>query len=361
MKFINNLDEISQSEHLILQPEDSSEMDLINQLASDPRVQVLDQIKSQIAEWIKLSNPKVTFSKDALKDEVNKFLKKNGSQYGNWVYYPWRNTLVRILPQAEFIEVRTIRNKYKITKEEQKTLNTKKIGVIGLSVGQSVALGLAIERVFGELRIADFDHVELGNMNRIRTSLVNLGVKKTTIVKREIAEIDPYLKVTVYEEGIHDDNIEAFFCEDGKLDLLIEECDNIKMKIQSRLMAKSLRIPVLMDTSDRGMLDIERFDLDSNLPIFNDKLKEFGPENLLLDNFDKKQKQILGAILDFEKLSERAQISIKEIGKTITNWPQLASSVIMGGGICTHLSRQILLGHQVKSGRFYVDMDEIVK
>lgn len=257
--------------------------------------------------------------------------------------------------------MRTIRNKYKITEEEQLLLSKKKIGIIGLSVGQSVALGLAIERVFGELRIADFDHVELGNMNRIRTSLVNLGLKKTTIVKREIAEIDPYLKVTVFEEGLHDNNMDEFFCADGMLDLLIEECDNIKMKIQSRLMAKSLKIPVLMDTSDRGMLDIERFDLDPELPIFNGKLRGFGKESEVLDNFDKKQKQILGAILDFERLSDRAKESIGEIGKSITNWPQLASSVIMGGGICTHLSREILLGNQIKSGRFYVDLDEIVK
>ncbi|TVP49143.1 MAG: hypothetical protein EA341_09795 [Mongoliibacter sp.] len=361
MKIIDNLNDLDQSKHHILHPEDSFEDDLIYQLKSDPTVRVLDQINIQIAEWIKLSNPKVTFSKGALQDEVRKFLKKKGGQFGNWVYYPWNNSIVRILPEDEFIQVRTIRNKYKITEEEQQILRTKKIGIIGLSVGQSVALGLAIERVFGELVIADFDHLELGNMNRIRTSLVNLGVKKTTIVKREIAEIDPYLKVTVFEEGLHDDNMEEFFCEDGTLDLLIEECDNIKMKIQCRLMAKSLGIPVLMDTSDRGMLDIERFDLDSKLPLFNGKLKEFGSESGLLDNFEKKQKQILGAILDFDKLSKRAQESIGEIGKSITNWPQLASSVIMGGGICTHLSREILLGQKIKSGRFYVDLDEIVK
>jgi hypothetical protein len=361
MKCLDNLDYIDHSVQHVLNPDLLTDQELLEQIKSDSNVHVFDQLEIQIAELIKLRSPMVTFSKDAIQDEVRKFLKKHNGQYGHWVYYPWNKHLVKILPEQEFIEVRTIRNKYKITAEEQKILQGKAIGVIGLSVGQSVALGLAMERVFGELRIADFDHLELGNMNRIRTPLSNLGLKKTTLVKREIAEIDPYLKVRVFGEGVNDENMEEFFCGEGSLDLLIEECDNIKMKIKSRLMAKSLGIPVLMDTSDRGMLDIERYDEEPSLPIFNGLLRELGEENKLLANFEKKEKQILGCILDFERLSKRAKSSIGEIGKSITNWPQLASSVIMGGGFCTHLAREILLGHPVKSGRFYVDLDEIVK
>src|SRR5690606_20421554 len=99
--------------------------------------------------------------------------------------------------------------------EEQNILLSKKIGIIGLSVGQSVAISLAMERSFGELRIADFDTLDLSNMNRIRTGLFNLGIKKSWMVAREIAEIDPFLKVTVYEEGITDENIDDFFTLGG--------------------------------------------------------------------------------------------------------------------------------------------------
>jgi tRNA A37 threonylcarbamoyladenosine dehydratase len=62
---------------------------------------------------------------------------------------------------------------------------------MGLSVGQSVSLALAMERSFGELRIADFDELDLSNINRIRTGVYNLKIQKTVIVAREIAEIDP--------------------------------------------------------------------------------------------------------------------------------------------------------------------------
>jgi hypothetical protein len=40
-------------------------------------------------------------------------------------------------------------------------LARKRIGVVGLSVGQSVALVLALERSFAQLRVADFDTLDL--------------------------------------------------------------------------------------------------------------------------------------------------------------------------------------------------------
>lgn len=361
MKIIESFEKPNPTLHTILDPGDFQDEATITRILKDSSVAVLDSLKSQVKDLIKLRNPSVTFTAKEMDEQVKDFLNKQGDGFGNWVYYPWKKTLVKVLPEKEFVEVRTVRNKYKITQEEQNLLFTKKIGIVGLSVGQSVALGLAMERVCGELRIADFDHVELGNLNRIRTSICHLGLKKTEIVRREIAEIDPYLKVSVFEEGLHKDNMEEFFTGEGELDLLVEECDSLPMKIQSRIKAKALQIPVIMDTSDRGMLDIERFDLEPNRPVFHGKLSGLGDEEGLLDSFALKEKQVLGAILDFDKLSPRAKSSIAEIGKSITNWPQLASSVIMGGGFCTHLAREILLGHQVKSGRFYVDLDEILK
>jgi hypothetical protein len=51
--------------------------------------------------------------------------------------------------------------------------------------------------------------------------------------------------------------------------------------------------------------------------------------------------------------------SMSEIGKSISNWPQLASSVVLGGAITTHLCSSILLKHHQESGRYYVDLDSI--
>lgn len=336
---------------------------IIQQLKENEGVLIFDTIASQVKELLKIDNPTMQMGAENLFELEERYYAEKQltpETVGNWIYYPWRKTLVRILEEEEFIRLRTSRNKYKITPEEQALLAEKKIGVIGLSVGQSVALSLAMERCFGELRIADFDTLDLSNVNRIRTGLFNLGLKKTTIVAREIAEIDPYLKVTLFNEGINEQNMHDFFILGGKIDVLVEECDSLAIKIASRVKAKALSIPVLMDTSDRGMMDIERFDLQKERPIFHGFLEEFGDESQLLDQLPEKAREMMMSLLQFENLSDRVKHSFSEIGKSITTWPQLASSVIMGGAACCHYCRMILLQQPVKSGRFYIDLDLLI-
>ena len=239
-------------------------------LSSNPTLIVIDEIRSQLKELIKSLNPAL---KIVTKDYPG-FIRAhvgdvNLNEYGVWVYFPWRNTIVHLLDEDEFVEVRTNRNRYKISREEQEILKTKKIGIIGLSVGQSIALTLAQERVCGELRLADFDIVELSNLNRIRTGLHNLGVNKAVLAAREIKELDPFIKISVFDDGISPENIGDFLSGDGRVDILVEVCDSVDVKILSRIKARELKIPVVMDTNDRGMLDVERFDLEPVRPLFH--------------------------------------------------------------------------------------------
>ena len=159
------------------------------------------------------------------------------AHYGVWVYYPWSRRLVHVLPEAEFIELRANRNYYKITPEEHQTLATKKVGVIGLSVGQSAALTMAMERSFGEVRLADFDTLDLSNLNRLRSGVHHLALPKVVIAAREIAELDPFLTVKCYFEGINKTDLDSFLLEGGQLDVLIEECDGIDIKFLVRYRA----------------------------------------------------------------------------------------------------------------------------
>ena len=327
-------------------------------LSTKNYINIYDQIEFQIKDLIKCKNPKIKFTIELLEEFYLNFVKDiTLDNYGVWVYYPWSNSMVHILDEADFIEVRTNRNKHKITLEEQKKLAKQKVGVIGLSVGQSVSLTLAMERSFGELRIADFDVLDLSNLNRIRTGIHNLNIPKTVVVAREIAEIDPFLKITCFHEGVNENNLDSFLTEGGKLDVLIDECDSLDIKIKARLKARELGIPVLMDTSDRGMLAFERFDLESNRPIFHGLISDeslFYSVTTSEDFFELALK-----ILDEDKISERMRLSIKEIGETILTWPQLAASVIAGGGITAEVYRKIVLNSGVSSGRYYIDFDVI--
>ncbi|WP_256004454.1 Rv1355c family protein [Pedobacter deserti] len=330
-------------------------------LLSAPHIQVFDTIYHQLKDLIKSINPNRVLDDRSIRQAIEAHL--NGtdiSVYGVWVYYPWLGKVVHILDEQEYITVRTNRNKHKITQEEQDRLAEKKIGVIGLSVGQSVSLTLAIERGFGELRIADFDTLDLTNLNRIRCGVHNVNLKKTVIVAREIAEIDPFLKVVPFHEGITENNLEEFLAGNGKLNLLIDECDSIDIKINCRVKAREMGIPVVMEASDRGTIDIERFDLEPERPILHGSVAHLDISRVKDLKTSEEKLPYMVPISGLETLSPRMKASAIEIMQTITTWPQLSSAVTYGGGITADLSRKILLDSLHVSGRFFIDIDELI-
>jgi ThiF family len=330
-------------------------------LNNSTNVLVYDELIGQIEELIKSKNPKVRFTIDSLRAAAIEYLADvKHEEYGVWVYYPWNNKLVHILDEEEFVFVRTNRNHYKITLEEELLLSTKKIGVIGLSVGKAIAMTIAMERICGEIRIADFDVIELSNLNRIQTGVQNFGIKKTVVVAREIAEIDPYLKVTLFSEGLTENNVDDFFLKDGKLDVCIEVCDGLYTKIFSRQKAKLYGIPVVMNSSDRGTTDIERYDTNSELPLLHGLIDHLDLDLVKSAKTNEEKVPYLLPMLGVETSSTRLKASMLEIEETITTWPQLASGVILGGGICTDVCRRILLNQLHDSGRYFVDLEDII-
>jgi len=321
---------------------------------------VVDAIQSQLSELIELQHPKVDLEDDEIDELVEKHL--NGiakEKYGLWVYYPWSRKLVHIVNEDEFIELRTSRNKYKITIEEQAVLQQKTIGIIGLSVGHAIATTIASERICSEIRLADFDFLELTNLNRIKTGIGNLGLKKTVLAAREIAEIDPFIKVKCYHEGIDDDNLDDFLTTGGKLDVCLEECDGFYAKFKVRLTCKELGIPVIMDTSDKGLLDVERFDLEPDREIFHGLTHVEDLEKLRGLTTDEKI-PYLYQIINEHDMSIRLRASLIEVGESIKSWPQLSSAVTMGSGITVDVTRRMLLGDFVSSGRYSIDPEQLI-
>lgn len=329
-------------------------------LKRTPTPWVHDELLSQLAELVRALDPSIKFSKpDLMAAALAHLGGKPTEEYGVWVYYPWSHRLVHLLDEAEFALVRTDRNRNKITREEQERLGQSRIGVIGLSVGQSICLTLALERGFGELRIADFDTLDLSNLNRIRNGVHSLGHLKTTNVAREIAELDPFLKVTLFNEGLSRDNIDAFLTDGGKLDVLVDECDSVDVKILCRQRAKAHRIPVIMDTSDRGLLDVERFDLEPERPILHGLIDHLHPDDAAKAKTNEEKLPFVLPILDVDMLSKRMKASMLEIESSVTTWPQLASSVVLGGAIGAEYCRRIVLRQTTASGRWYMDLEKI--
>ncbi|MDC3958493.1 Rv1355c family protein [Polyangium jinanense] len=323
--------------------------------------EVHDRYVEQLTELCATRSPKQRLRGAAL-DEVVRAALGDGppEERGTWVHYPWSGRLVHVLGEAEYRELRFSRNRYKITPDEQARLRDKRIGVVGLSVGQASAVTLALEGVGGMLRLADFDELALSNMNRLRAGVHEIGLHKCVIAARAIAEIDPYVRVEVIRTGITEENVEAFLNEGGKLDLVIEECDDLYTKVFLRERARAHGIPVLMETNDRGMLDVERFDQEPDRPVLHSLLRGLSAADL--KGLTQAQKvAIVLRIIGPDALKGRLGASLLEVEETTTSWPQLASGTMLGGAVSTDAARRVLLGELTRSGRYFVDLDALVK
>ncbi|GAA4880085.1 Rv1355c family protein [Actinomycetospora straminea] len=271
-----------------------------------------------------------------------------------WAFYPWRRTVVAVLGEEDFRRLRLDRNRNKITAAEQDRLRRLRIGVVGLSVGHTIAHTLALEGLCGELRLADFDAVEVSNLNRLPATLLDLGLNKAVVAARRIAELDPYLTTVVEPDGVTDDGLAAFL--DG-LDVLVEECDSLDVKVRLREEARRRRIPVLMETSDRGLLDVERFDLEPDRPLLHGLLGDVDSAGLRALSAEDKVPHVL-RILGAADLSARTAASMVEVGRTLTTWPQLGGDVTLGGATVAAAVRRLGTGRALASGRVRVDLDE---
>ncbi len=274
-------------------------------------------------------------------------------RYGRFAWYPWSGDLVRLLPPEAFDALRLDRNHHKITEAEQRRLRGATVGVVGLSVGNAAALTLAQEGACGRLVLADFDTLSTANLNRIRAAVADVGLPKVVVAARQIAAIDPYLPVDVLPEGLTDANVEAFV---AGVDVVVEECDSMGVKALVRQAARRRGVPVVMETSDRGLVDVERYDLERDRPLLHGLLPEWPAERWrALD--PEARVGIVARCVGRGQVSLRAAASLLELQGTVSSWPQLASDVALGGAVVTTLVRRIVTGQAAPSGRRYVDLE----
>ena len=274
------------------------------------------------------------------------------SESKRWVAYPWRKVALELVGPRSFKRLLRDRNRNKITNSEQDDLAALTVGVVGLSTGHVIAHTMVMEGVCGRIKLADFDTLEVSNLNRIPASLLDVGTNKAVITARRIAELDPYLIVEVYEEGLQESNIDSFM---NGLDIIIEECDSLDVKVLVREAAIKRKIPVLMSTSDLGMMDVERFDLDVDPKPFHGLADVKASELKDLSRRDKAGYAL--AILEGEEISPRLAASMIEIDYTVSSWAQLASDVTQGAALVTTAVRRIGTGRATPSSRTRMNMD----
>jgi molybdopterin/thiamine biosynthesis adenylyltransferase len=269
------------------------------------------------------------------------------------IYYPWSGLVVKLLGPRAFATLRLERNRNKITKSEQARLRSRSVAVVGASAGHAIAYALAQEGLAGTIRVADFDTVELSNLNRIPATVADLGLNKSVVLARRISELDPYLNVEVFTSGVTEDTIAAFLHD---IDVVIEECDSLDVKLLVREHAKRLGIPVLMETSDRGTLDVERFDLEPDRPLFHGRLGDVASSDLKGLSLADRGPHVI-RIMGTDTMSAAALASLLEVDRTLGGWPQLSGDIALGAATMAAALRRLGSANDLSSGRVQVDLD----
>ena len=277
---------------------------------------------------------------------------------GSWVYFPWSGQLVHVLEETLFSRLRTTRNRELMTDKEQRRYGELKAGVLGMSVGSSAAVALSIQGGSNDMKIGDGAVISGSNLNRVRTGVASVGLSKEVIIARQIYEMNPYAKV-VRAGSVNRTSLTGFLRKPWKLDVVVDEMDDLEMKIRMRVAARRYRIPVLMatDLGDDVMLDVERFDKDSSLPLFHGRAGSI--ENVLTVKNLPHQKWLKYAtqIIGPENVPLRMQQSLLKVGAELPTHPQLGGTAMMAGAVIAYAARQLALGGKLKSGRMKVSLD----
>jgi len=112
----------------------------------------------------------------------------------------------------------------------QQKINDSKMLIIGVGgLGSPTALYLAAAGV-GHIVIADFDQVELSNLQRqIIHSTSDIGDDKVNSAKAKLLELNPNTKVTVANEIMHSDNLASLIKD---VDIVLDGTDNFESRFE---------------------------------------------------------------------------------------------------------------------------------
>lgn len=326
---------------LQLQP---GERGALADLCAERRISMLDPIARQVAELASVRLPsggveERTALADRLVTQAG-----DAASYGNWIYFPWESRIVHLLGRDDYFDVITSRNQNKITRAEQLRLREMRVGVVGLSVGGEAAVTVAQEHLCGHMVLADFDRLDLSNLNRLDAGCDGLGVNKAVLVARRILRIDPYFELTVLEDGVTAQNLEHFM---GGLDLLIEECDSPEIKVATRASARKHGINLVFAADERGFLSVEPYGYWPDLELFHGRINVNQPPR---DAYAT-QLSFFRALTDWmggwDNISARSRQSLEQVGATLCGYPQLATEARTAASQIGHVARRLLLGERL--------------
>lgn len=240
--------------------------------------------------------------------EYSSYLERLGSEqrtngawepdYGSYVYDQRANDLYLVAPEFWHRLALLTSNAKLLTdpagvmtaEEIRERLSGTVVGFVGASLGSNVIEGVVREMRPGVAKLADPDYLEATNLNRLqhgslryltqaracrndpKNAFETRFVSKVELVAYENQLVDPYMTWFLYPEGVTTLNIDRFLLGDGdepRLDYVVEEADDLRIKIEVRRRARAHGIPVFMasDLGHRSQAQLQDYSRDRHAPL----------------------------------------------------------------------------------------------
>lgn len=135
-----------------------------------------------------------------------------------------------------------------------------RIAVFGIGgVGGYTVEALARSGV-GTLDLIDNDTVSLTNINRQIIALHStIGMNKTEAAKKRLLDINPNIKINIYNTFFTRENCEEF--DFSQYDYIVDAIDTVSGKIELAVQADKANIPIISSMGAGNKLDPTRFEV----------------------------------------------------------------------------------------------------
>ncbi|NLW22773.1 MAG: tRNA threonylcarbamoyladenosine dehydratase [Tissierellia bacterium] len=153
---------------------------------------------------------------------------------------------------------RFIRTELLLGKEGMDILSRSKVAVFGIGGVGSFTCEALVRSGLGEIVLVDYDIIDVTNINRqIHATSKTVGLKKVEVMKERLLDINPELKVVIFDEKYSEANKDRLLSTD--YNYVVDAIDMVSSKISLIENCKKLNIPIISAMGAGNKLDPTQF------------------------------------------------------------------------------------------------------
>jgi len=147
------------------------------------------------------------------------------------------------ISEDEFYDKLWFRSSMILTLKDRDLIKSARVGVIGVGGTGGIASEQLVRGGVKNLVLVDPDIFEMTNINRQHFCTIStIGMKKVEAGKKRLLDVNPFLNIKTYGDGINKDNAEEIV---KSCDFIIDASDNKSAHYPLHRFAKKHKVPVI--------------------------------------------------------------------------------------------------------------------